>query len=191
MTYEALLRSALSNATRGLTAEQAALIVDGLSVADTLFPIVAQAVSEAAAADEFRRSLLSRQKSITLVSGLATLDSDVLLNFVVTDATLFDPAGLGKKYAGRPYQQFVRHSDPRLGTFTINGTTLMVREPNQQFAVPLTATGARTLVTPCVVQKPATAATAIDAPDEIISDLDEALSESLRGQIIKMAGESV
>ena len=191
MIYENLLRSALNNATRGMPQEQAALIVDGLGVADTLFPIVSQAVSEAIAADEYKRSLLRREKSITLAAGIATLTDDVLTKFIA-DSVLFDPANLSRKYAWRDYPQFVRRSDPRLGEYTVKGgTTLMVRDPNQQFAVPLTATGTRTLVIPCVVVKPATAATAIDAPDEVISDLDEALSIVLRGELTsKIAGAS-
>ena len=188
MTYENLLRSALSNATRGMTTEQAAQVVDGLGVADTLFPVVAQAVSEAVATDEYRRSLLRREKSITLAAGIATLTDDVLTRFIA-DATLFDPASLSRKYAWRDYPQFVRTSDPRLGEFTLRGgNVLMVRDPGQSFTVPLTATGARTLVTPCVVIKPTLATDDIDAPDEIISDLDEALSEVLRGEISKVAG---
>lgn len=71
------------------------------------------------------------------------------------------------------------------------GTTLVVREPNQAFVVPLTASGARTLVVPSVVVKPAAATDQIDCPDEILSDLDEALSEVLRGQIAKTAGANV
>lgn len=187
MTYEQLLYSALNNALRGMPPEQSAAI-DAIGIADTLFPTISQAVSEAAAADKFKRSLLRRQKTVTLSAGTATLTSDVLTKYIA-DATLFDPAVLSKRYAWRDYPDFVRYSDRRLGVFTIQGgSTLLVREPGQQFVVPLTATGARTLVTPAVVVKPATASTAIDCPDEILSDLDEALSEALRGQIVKLAG---
>lgn len=189
MTYYDLLLSAVNNALHGVPPEQSAAI-DAIGIADTLFPVIAQAVSEGAAADEFKRSLLRREKSITLTAGLATLSSDVLTKYIA-DATLFDPAVLTRKYAYRDYPQFVRRSDPRLGEFTVQGSTLMARDPGQQFAVPLTASGARTLVTPCVVVKPATATTAIDCPDEILSDLDEALAEALRGQIAKLAGATV
>lgn len=190
MIYTDLLISAVNNALRGVPPEQSPAI-DAVGIADSLFPIVAQAVSEAAAGDEFRRSLLRREKSITLAAGSATLSDDVLTKYL-PDATLFDPAALTKKYAWRDYPEFTRKSDPRLGVFTAKGgVTLLVRDPNQQFAVPLTASGTRTLVTPCVVVKPALATDEIDCTDEILSDLDEALSESLRGQIIKMAGEAV
>lgn len=189
MIYTDLLLSAVNNALHGVLPEQSAA-VDAIGIADTLFPVVSQAVSEAAAADEFKRSLLRREKSVTLVAGLATLTSDVLTRYMA-DATLLDPATLTKKYTWRDYSHFVRTSDRRLGEFTCNGTTLMVRDPNQSFAVPLTASGARTLIIPCVVVKPATATTAIDCPDEILSDLDEALSEALRGAIIKEAGAAV
>lgn len=187
MRYQDLLLSAVNNATRGMDPAQSAAL-DAVGLADTLFPVVAQAVSEAAATDEYKRSLLTRPKSVTLAAGSATLSVDVLTHFM-PDAIFFDPATLSKKYAWRPYQDFVRKSDARLGVFSLQGgTTLVVREPNQQFVVPLTASGARTLVVPCAVVKPATATTAIDCPDEILSDLDEALSEVLRGQISKVAG---
>ena len=190
MTYEDLLRSALSNATRGMATDQAAITSDQLSVADSLFPVVSQAVSEAAATDEYKQSLLLRTKTVTLAAGTATLTSDVLTHFM-PDAVFYDPASLAKKYAWRPYQDFVQSSDRRLGIFSLQGgTTLVVREPNQAFVVPLTASGARTLVVPCVVVKPAAATDQIDCPDEILSDLDEALSEVLRGQISKITGAS-
>jgi hypothetical protein len=187
MTYENLLRSALSNATRGMTPDQVALIVDGLSVADTLFPIVSQAVSETAALNEYKRSLLRRSKSLTFAAGAATLTDDVLTHYI-PDATLIDPATLSKKYAWRDYPDFIRRGDKRLGVFTVQGSTILLIEPNANFTVPLTATGARTLTVPCTVVKPATAATVIDCPDEVLSDLDEALGNALRGAIIKTAG---
>jgi len=190
MIYTDLLLAAVNNALQGVLPEQSAA-VDAIGIADTLFPEVAQAVSEGAAADEFKRSFLRREKSLVLVAGAATLADDVLVRYIA-DATLFDPASLSKKYAWRDYPQFVRRSDPRLGVFTIQGgMELLVREPNQQFVVPLTATGARTLITPCVVTKPALATTDVDAPDVIISDLTEALSEALKGQLATVAGEKV
>lgn len=190
MRYQDLLASAVNNALHGVLPEQSAAI-DAVGIADSLFPVVSQAVSEAAATDEYKRSLLMRTKTVTLIAGSATLTSDVLTHFM-PDAVFYDPAALTKKYSWRPYQDFVRRSDPRLGVFSLQGgTTLVVREPNQQFVVPLTATGARTLVVPCTVVKPALATDQIDCPDEILSDLDEALSEVLRGQIAKMAGEAV
>lgn len=165
--------------------------IDAVGLADTLFPVVSQAVSEAAAADEYKRSLLTRTKTVTLAAGSATLTADVLTHFM-PDAIFFDPATLSKKYTWRPYQDFVRKSDVRLGVFSLQGgTTLVVREPNQQFVVPLTATGDRTLVIPCVVVKPTLATDDVDCAPEILSDIDEALSEVLRGQITsKIAGAS-
>lgn len=190
MTYEQLLYSAINNALRGIPPEQSAAI-DTIGIADTLFPTVSQAVSEAAAANEYKRSLLRRQKSITLTAGQATLTADVLTHYVA-DSTLIDPASLSKKYAWRDYPQFIRKSDTRLGKYTlVGGNTLQVVEPNANFTVPLIASGARTLTIPCVVIKPALSTDQIDATDEIISDLDEALANALRGAIIKESGEAV
>ena len=186
MIYKNLLYSAINNALRGIPPEQSAAI-DAIGIADTLFPIVSQSVSEAAAADEYKRSLLLREKSVTLASGQATLTEDVLTHYI-GDATLIDPSNLNKKYAWRVYPDFIRRGDKRLGVFSLQGTSLLVIEPNANFTVPLTATGTRTLTVPCVVVKPATADTDIDCPDEILSDLDEALANALRGAIIKEAG---
>lgn len=186
MLYKDLLYSAINNALRGVPPEQSAAI-DAIGIADTLFPVVSQSVCEAAATNEYKRSLLRREKSITLTAGQATLTDDVLTHYIA-DATLIDPVGLSKKYAWRDYPDFVRRGDKRLGVFSLQGTSILVIEPNANFTVPLTASGARTLTVPCVVVKPATASTDIDCPEEILSDLDEALSEALRGQLSKMAG---
>ena len=191
MRYVDLLNAAISNAQRGLAPEQASIMSDALAMADTLFPSVAQAVSESTAADEYKRSFLRREKSVTLVAGEATLSDDVLVRYIA-DAVLFDPAALSKHYAWRDYPDFVKRGDRRLGVFTVQGEMLLaVIEPNTGFAVPLTATGPRTLVVPCQVVKPASATTEVDAPDVVISDLVEALSEALRGQLVTATGEAV
>ena len=186
MRYQDLLLSAVNNALRGMLPEQSAAI-DAVGIADTLFPVVSQAVSETAATNEYKRSLLRREKSVTLSAGQATLTGDVLTHYIA-DATLIDPAFLTKHYAWRDYPDFIRRGDRRLGVFSLQGTTLLVIEPNANFTVPLTASGARTLTVPCIVIKPATGTDDIDCPDEILSDLDEALSNALRGEIVKIAG---
>ena len=174
---------------RGTLPEQS-VAQDARGIADTLFPLISQTVSETAAANEYKRSFLRREKSITLAAGEATLTDDVLTRYVA-DAVLIDPAVLTKHYAWRDYPDFVRRGDTRLGVFTIQGgMTLSVIEPNAAYTDPLTATGARTLFIPCQVVKPATATTDVDAPDVIISDLIEALAEALRGQLVTVAGEA-
>ena len=190
LTYENLLRAALSNATRGMPLEQAAFTIDSLSVADTLFDEVSQSVCEEAAANEYKRSLLRRTKTITLAAGQATLTDDVLTHYMA-DAVLYDPANLNKKYAWRDYPDFERRGDKRLGVFSLQGgDTLVEIEPGANFTVPLVATGARTLIIPCVVVKPAAATDPVDAPNEILSDLTEALSNALRGMTSKEAGQT-
>lgn len=185
-TYRQLIYQSVTNAMRNLD-PPVSPNVDAEGIAETLFPIAAQAVSEAAAADPYKRSLLRRQKTVILAAGQATLTDDVLTKYFA-DATLLDASTLTRRYAYRDYPDFVRRNDPRLGYFTRNGITLMVRDPNQSFTVPLTATGARLLVVPCAILRPATADTNIDGPEEVVSDLIEALSEALRGQLVKTAG---
>ena len=187
-SYRALIYSAVSNATRGMVPETSPA-VDAESIAESLFPLVSQSVCEAAAADPAKRSQLRRLKALTLVAGEATLSDDVLTKYF-SDATLLGTS-LSQKYAFRDYPDFVRKGDLRLGCFTRNGTTIMVRDPGQQFAVPLTATGTRTLIVPCVVVKPTLPDDALNAPDEITSDLIEALGDALKGALVKLAGEAV
>jgi hypothetical protein len=190
LRYIDLLNSAISNAQRGYPLAQAATVNDSLAIADTLFPTVSQAVCEAAAASEYKRSLLRREKSLTLVAGTATLTDDVLTHYIA-DATLIDPAVLTKRYAWRDYPDFIKRGDRRLGIYTMKGgNVIQVIDPNAGFTVPLVTTGTRTLTIPCVVVKPATETTTVDCPEEILSDLVEALSEALRGQQAKVAGET-
>lgn len=189
MRYQDLLLSAINNAMRGVLPEQSAAI-DAIGIADTLFPTVSQGVCEAAAADPARRDLVRRQKSITLVAGSATLTSDVLVHYI-QDSVLLDTANLSKRYAWRDYPDFVKRGDKRLGIYTVvAGHTLQVIDPNQSFTVPLTASGARVLVIPTVVEKPALATDEVDCNEEVLSDLQEALAEALRGAIIKQAGQA-
>lgn len=190
MRYQDLLLSAINNALRGTVALQNPA-VDAIGIADTLFPVVSQAVCEAIAADEYRRSLLRREKSLTLIAGTATLPDDVLTHYIA-DATLIDPAVLTKHYAWRDYNDFIRRGDRRLGIFTLKGGNVMqVIDPAVGFTVPLVTSGARTLTIPCLVVKPALATDQVDCPDEVLSDLDEALTEALRGQLSKQAGATV
>lgn len=186
LSYTDLILSAVNNALHGVPPEQSAAL-DASSLADSLFPVVAQAVSEAAATDEFKRSLLRRPKSVTLAAGIATLTDDVLTRYIA-DATLIDPASLTKKYAWRDYPDFARRGDRRLGVFSLQGVSLLVIEPNAGLTIPLVATGARTLTVPCCVVKPAAATDDVDCPDSILSDLDEALADTLRGEIARIAG---
>ena len=186
MTYRELIYSAVNNALRNLN-PPVSPNVDAEGIAETLFPTVSQEVSQNAASDPYKRSLLRRTKSVTLAAGEATLDDDVLTQYF-SDAELLKTDSLGFHYSYRDYPDFIRKNDLRLGYFTRNGTTLMVRDPNQQFSIPLTATGTRSLIVPCVIVRPATADTDIDGPDEILSDLSEALTEALRGQLIQIAG---
>jgi hypothetical protein len=188
-TYSDLLYTAINNSLRGTSALQNPS-VDAIGIADTLFDEVAQSVSEAAAADEYRRSLLRRTKSLTFVAGTATLTDDVFTDFIA-DATLIDPNSLSKHYAWRDYPDFIRRGDRRIGIFTVmGGDTIQIIDPNVGFTDPLTTTGARTLTTPCFVVKPAAATDPMDCPDQIISDLTEALSNALRGELTKVAGEA-
>ncbi len=190
MRYQDFLLSAVNNTLRGTVALQNPSI-DAVGIADTLFPVVSQAVCEAIAADEYRRPLLLRQQTLVFAAGIAAIPTDVLQNYL-WDSTLIDAAVLTRHYAYRDYPDFVRRGDQRLGVYSIRGEdTLVLCDPQVAFTVPLTSSGTRILNTPSVVEKPALATDQIDCPLQVISDLDEALSTALRAQLtIKEAGQA-
>lgn len=188
MTYRELIYGAVNNAMRNLD-PPVSPNVDAEGIAETLFPIISRQVSDAAASDPYKRSFLRRTKTLTLTAGQATLSEDVLTNFFA-DATLLKTDNLGFKYSFRDYPDFIRLNDKRLGYFTRNGLTLMVRDPGQAFTVPLTATGSRALVVPCEIVRPATADSDIDGPEDVLVELLAALTETLRGKLIRIAGEA-
>jgi hypothetical protein len=163
-------------------------------IAQTLFPEVSQSVCESIAADDERRQLLLRQKTLVFTAGIATVTSDVLQDYI-WDSVLIDATSsttLKKKYAYRPYPQFVQSRDSRLGVYSIRGAdTIVLCEPNTSFSSPLTASGNRLLNTPCVVESPAVASDDIDCPAQVLSDLTEGLSNALRGELSKVAGANV
>lgn len=186
MTFQEFIYTSITNAQRGgmKSSSNAEFIVQ------TLFDEVAQSVSEAAAANEYKRSLLRRTKTLTLAAGQATLTDDVLTHYVA-DAELLNPTNLTMHYAWRDYPDFVRRGDKRIGIFTLSGgTTFQVIDPMKNFTIPLVTSGTRLLTIPCTILKPASATTAIDAPSEILSDLVEAMSNALRGAASKAAGEA-
>lgn len=162
--------------------------LDATLIAQALVPDVFQAVGEAAALDERKRSLLRRNKTVSMTAGVGTLTDDVLTAYM-EDATFFDPADLSKSYSWiREYYDFVNYADARLGYFNVrDGVTLLQREPGEDFATTLSFTGNMTLSIPCVPEVPASQDVAVDVVPEIASDIVEALAAALRGQLVKAA----
>ena len=184
ISYQQLVDNAIDMAAHG----QPDSVLQNLeAVAESNISQIFQSVGEAAANNENKRSLLRRVKTVTLVAGEDTLTDDVLTAYF-SDATLVHNADLSKKYAYRDYQYFISAPKSQIGLFTRNGTTLMVREPNQAYVVPLTATGARSLAVECIPVRPTLATDIVDVPDEIGSDLVEALAQVLKGALPKIAG---
>ncbi len=190
MRYQDLLLASVNNAMRGVLPDQSPAI-DAIGLADTLFPEVSQAVCESIAADDERRQLLLRQKTLTFVAGEAVLTSDILQDYlwdsVLVDAT--SSTTLRKKYTFRPYPQFIQPRDLRVGIYAVRGQdTIVLCDPAVAFASPLTTTGTRLLNTPAVVEKPTLSTDEVVCPSQVISDLTEALSNALRGTLTKQAG---
>ncbi len=191
MTFQELIYTSLTNAMRGMPPNVAASS-NAEMIAQTLFPEVSQSVCESIAADDERRQLLLRQKTLTFAAGEAVLTSDVLQDYlwdsVLVDAT--SSTTLRKKYTFRPYPQFIQPRDLRVGVYAVRGQdTVVLCDPAVPFASPLTTTGTRLLTTPAVVEIPSNPADDLDCPSQVLSDLTEALSNALRGQMTKLAGQ--
>jgi hypothetical protein len=182
MTYQEYLDKAILQARIGLDPR---IFIDPL-IAESLTPQVFQDVARNAAKDPDKRSLLRRAKTVTFVSGAATLTDDVLTQYM-EDSALTDTTSLTKTYSWeREWVDFIRapRVERRLGYYNVQGgTSLYVIEPGALYVQGSGISASRQLVVPCVPAVPATATTAIDAVDEITSDLVDALAEVLRGQV--------
>lgn len=173
------------------TASEAALVgidpktvagIDVEGIAESLIPSVFQAVGEAVANDENKRSLLQREKTIVMAAGIGTVPDDVLTK-CMDSSVFYNPANLTQKYSWAPYNQFLRTTETRLGWFTLlSSVTLLMRKPGEGFGTALTFTGNVKLLVSCSPVRPATADDPIDVPAEIESDLIDTLTAALKVQ---------
>jgi hypothetical protein len=186
-TYTELIYRIVSQAQRGSESEEQANL-DAYSIAEAMVPSIFQATAEKAAGDPHKRSLLKRTKTMTFTNGLATVDTDVLVNYLC-DATLLDSTALTKIYAWIPeYGEFVGFIDARLGSFNSPVEfKLAIREPGVAYSPSTGLTGSRLLNVPCVPEIPAGADDPLLVTDEIVNDLIDIGAEMLRGAMAKVA----
>lgn len=188
ITFQRFIDRAVLQATHGLT-PQAAELISSDGVAESLCSEVFREVSEECAGDERLRHMLRKTKSISLAAGIGTLTDDVLTKYF-DESCVNDPNDLTKaeRMTWEPqYMDFIRPQMTvlnGLGSYTIKGErALHWRDPNEVYDGTLQMTGTVQLITPCIVVVPATAATNVDAPDEIIDLLIGRLAARLRGMI--------
>lgn len=189
MTYQQMIEMALSQACAG-TDPLTNSISDTAWIAEDFVASVFQQVGAECARDEHKRSLLRKPKTVSFVNGAATLSSDVLTEYE-EDSTLYDATDLTKEYSLiREWGDFIQ---PRTGwmlwqgTYSVNGVSLSIVEPNANYDPAAGISAGRVLVIPCVPVIPATASTAVDVVPEIENELIEKLAIALRGTIQQKA----
>ncbi len=153
------------------------------AVIDASFFSINSQVSEAFAARESNRELLRVSNDISIVSGSATLPSNVLKKYV-EDATFVVAATPTKKYSFRRYPQWLRTGDTRLGYWTTIGDAIKVKTPQPVNATPtLTAT----FTSICSPSIPTTETAEFACPDDFLPDFINAFIQFILGQTADMA----
>lgn len=187
MIYQAFIEMALSQACAGID-PLATPISDTGWIGEDFVSTIFQQVGRQCAADERKRSLLRKLKTVTFANGVATLTSDVLTEYK-EDSTLYDAADSTKEYSlVREWGDFIQ---PRAGwmlwqgNYCMNGVIITVVEPSESYIAGSGLSGGRVLGIPCVPVVPAAATDAIDAVEEITDDLLTALATALKGEIVK------
>lgn len=193
ITWSRMIFTLVSQAQRGTQAAQWNQL-DTQGIAETLMPTVFQKIGEMAAGDERKRSLLKRTVSLSFTNGSATIPDYVLTQYL-EDATYTDNDDLTKKYSWvREFSDFIDSSlqNPpwsNLGYYNVTGgVTIRQIEAGVPYNPSSGITDTRSLNIPCVPVRPATAATDVDIPDEILSDIFAIGSELLRGEVMKKLG---
>ena len=189
MLYNELIYRMVAEAQRGGQEAQFANI-DTQGIAEAMCPSIFQAVSEQCAAEENKRTLLMRAKTVTFTAGSATLSSDVLKEFL-NESKFFDPNGLTKEYTW--VRNFSDFTNQRLGTQDLllgaycnqYGDVLVVREPGVVYAPGSGSSLTYTLNIPCTIPIPATATSPVDCIDEVLNDLIDVGADMLRGSVLQ------
>lgn len=188
ISLQQLIDQAIFQAKRGL---DPTLVLTNLDpIANSLLSQVFQQVGIECAKDERKRSLLRREKTITVSNGTATVTSDVLTQYK-EDSLLYDPDDTTAEYSlCREWFDFVRSDDSLLGRYSFNGTTIGILEPGELYDPTSGTSDTRTLVIPCVPEIPTLSTDTILVVEEVASDLIAGLAEALRGAVAKEAVEA-
>lgn len=185
MTLKELIQRSLDIASGGTGA--AVVTMDTEAIVEPLLPVVFRAVGTEAARTERTRTLLHRAKAIVFVDGVVDLSTDQLTEYI-RDSSLSDSVDVTKRYAYTEWDNFIRPNlDTRLGYYSLEGEhTLHVTEPGTSYD-PLTGPAiSLRLDIPCVPVVPVSLTGTVDAPDEIVIMLIEALAAALRPATAKV-----
>lgn len=183
MTLLELIQKAIDGAVYGLDNPAARLTAE--VAAEALVGPAFQDAGEQCARVERLRSLLRRTKLVAFVNGAATLDDDVLTAYV-SESSLLNPLDKTKRYSWVPWETFVKNSDLRLGTYSIEvGTTIHSTEPQSSYDPAGGPTVSLLLTIPCAPVVPAAIGDTIVAPVEVTDDIQLRLTTMLRLAIVK------
>lgn len=152
--------------------------------AEPLLPVVFGQLSVELAGRSATRHLLRRSKNIVVTDGVGPLTDDVLTEYA-RESALFDPDDLTKTYSLVNWDVLLRGElDSRLGHYLIDGQSLTVVEPGDEYI----STGGPDidlkLVIPCSLAVPAIGAD-IGEPAEVTDMLIARLAAALRPVIAK------
>lgn len=192
MTYAELITRMVFQAQRGgPVAEHANL--DTVAIAEAMVPAIFDEVGRVAAGDYRKRSLLRRNKALTVVNGAAVIPDDMMAEYLC-DATLIDPADLTKRYAWvQEFRDFIDDGlDPRLGYFhSPVEMTFSQREPQTPYTIGSGFTGTMTINIPCVPVIPALSTDPVIVAPDIATDIINLGAEMLRSAFAKAAATTI
>lgn len=187
MTFQELLVRMVWQAQRGGPKFEMAE-EEAIAIAETMFPQIADAASQYAASSPQTRPLLRRTVTITMADGEGAIPDAVLVPYVGCDSSLLDPTNTSKRYAYKQWHEFVTKPATPLGLYSVLGESrLFQREPNALYVAGEGFSDDMELTTPCTVQRPATATTAMDCVPDVETLLINTGAEMLRGELASKA----
>lgn len=154
-------------------------------VFDASFFQVNSSTSERFASQNNQRDLLRASHALTFAAGSATIPTEVLKKFI-EDGTFVVPSTPNAVYGYLKYPQFLRGCDSRLGAWSFIGESIVAIKPQTGavLASPATFTA---ITSPSI---PATEDDEFVAPEDYVSDLINALTQFILGQIAQEAAET-
>lgn len=185
LTWQELIDRAVDQASVGLDPNQSGLIDLGM-LAENLAPDVLQEIAEEAARDLDRRANLRTSQNISFTSGVGTIPSNVLLDYM-GDAVLYDTSDLTKRYAFRPEWYSFVNNGGKLGRFTNIGASIYVVEPSVSYVVGSGITATRQLTAPTVPAMPTLATDVVVMPEFMTSNVIRELGIRIRGNYDRRA----
>lgn len=150
----------------------------------SVFAINSQ-TAQAYAAREDRRELLRVARTLTFTSGDASLPNNTLKVYI-EDCTFYVPSTPLNKYSYRPYPDWLRGGDPRLGLWTQVGDTIKAKTPT-----PITAfSGSAAFSSIESPPVPTSESSEYVCPDDFIPDFEAAMIQYILGEIMETAAQT-